>query len=94
MKSLKIAGVALLCTQLSACLVFIPGSVVRKISDAATGSEGDNCVRDGTKVGDKVRLPTDEIATVASLSGTSTLCRDPRLPIRARVVIPKKDGAS
>lgn len=62
---------------------FIPGSVVSKISDSVTGSEGDNCVGQQAQVGDPIRLPNGAVMTVKSLSGTSARCSDPNLPIRA-----------
>jgi hypothetical protein len=65
---------------------FLPGSVTSKISDAITGSEGDNCVKATAKVGDVLKSPTGNTATIKSLSGTSSRCRNPDLPIRALLV--------
>jgi len=62
---------------------FIPGSVVGKITDGITGSEGENCVSSDAKVGGQIRLSNGEIKTVKSLSGTSTRCADAQFPIRA-----------
>src|SRR5450830_106176 len=62
---------------------FIPGSVTDKIADAFTGSEGDNCVGPQVKVGDNIKLPSGGIASVKSLSGTSSRCTQPEFPIRA-----------
>ena len=64
---------------------FIPGSVTRKIGDALTGSEGENCVGPNAKVGDTITSATGNTATVVSLSGSSSICRDERLPIRAKL---------
>jgi len=66
---------------------FIPGSVTSKISDAITGSEGDNCVGQNAKVGDTIRLANGSTATVKSLSGTSSRCEQPEFPIRAHLVM-------
>lgn len=62
---------------------FIPGSVVGKITDGITGSEGENCVSSDAKVGGQIRLANGEVKTVKSLSGTSTRCADAQFPIRA-----------
>ena len=62
---------------------FLPGSVTSKIGDALSGSEGDSCVKTTAKVGDTINSPTGNSATVKSLSGTSSRCQDPNLPIRA-----------
>ena len=64
---------------------FIPGSVTRKIGDALTGSEGENCVAATAKVGDKLTSYAGNTATIVSLSGTSSTCRDEKLPIRAKL---------
>jgi len=65
--------------------IFVPGSVTRGIRDAITGSEGENCVGTSAKVGDVLTSPTGNTAIVKSLSGTSSICQDPHLPIRARL---------
>jgi len=62
---------------------FLPGSVVSKIGDAITGSEGENCVSNSAKVGDTIRLENGATAKIKSLSGTSGRCTKPELPIRA-----------
>jgi hypothetical protein len=66
---------------------FIPGSVVGKISDSMTGAEGQNCVSASAKVGDTVRTPDGRPATVKSLSGESTRCKNPSMPVRALLEI-------
>jgi hypothetical protein len=65
---------------------YIPGSVTGKISDALTGSEGDQCVKATAKVGDVIKSPNGNTATIKSLSGKSSRCRNPELPIRALLV--------
>lgn len=62
---------------------FLPGSVTSKIGDALTGSEGDSCVAETAKVGDTITSTTGNTAIVKSLSGTSSRCQAPGLPIRA-----------
>ena len=62
---------------------FLPGAVTGKIADAFTGAEGENCVGSTSKVGDNIRLPNGEIKVITSLSGTSTRCTNPEMPIRA-----------
>lgn len=62
---------------------FLPGAVTSKISDAFTGSEGENCVAATAKVGDRIRLPNGDIKIIKSLSGTSTRCTNSEMPIRA-----------
>jgi hypothetical protein len=62
---------------------FIPGSVIRKIGDSLNGAEGDNCVSAKAKVGEVITSPTGNTAIVKSLSGTSSICKNPALPIRA-----------
>lgn len=66
--------------------VFIPGSVIGAVTDSLTGAEGSHCVGAGVKVGDTVRMPGNGRATVKSLSGTSTRCQDPAMPIRAMLI--------
>ena len=61
---------------------FLPGSVTGKIADAFTGSEGENCVGPNAKVGDPINLNGTRM-TVKSLSGTSSRCNNPEMPIRA-----------
>ncbi len=74
----------LLVLPLSGCFVYIPGSVIDATSDAITGSEGENCVNTAAKVGDLVKTSSGTM-TVVSLSGTSSRCKDPNLPIRAKL---------
>ena len=63
--------------------IFIPGSVTSAIGDAISGSEGDNCVTSGAKVGDRIKLASGSLMQVKSLSGTSTRCQNQEFPIRA-----------
>ncbi|MEX8495459.1 SHOCT domain-containing protein [Sphaerotilus sp.] len=90
MKAAQIVfSVALLCvtTQANAWFFFfLPGSVTSKIGDAITGAEGENCVTAAAKVGDVLKSPSGNTATIKSLSGTSSRCQDPNLPIRALLV--------
>src|SRR5690349_21588412 len=81
-----VIAAALLCatTQANAWFFFfLPGSVTSKIGDAITGAEGENCVKAIAKVGDVLTSPSGNTATIKTLSGTSSRCRDPNLPIRA-----------
>jgi hypothetical protein len=64
---------------------FLPGSVTSAIGDAITGSEGEHCVGENAKVGDNISLSSGGVATIKSLSGTSTRCTNPERPIRAKV---------
>src|SRR5476649_346530 len=64
---------------------FLPGKVTGAISDAVTGSEGENCVGPNAKVGDTIRLPGGGQGAVKSLSGTSVRCTTAEFPIRALV---------
>jgi hypothetical protein len=94
MKTMKLISLflafILVCVPTSANAFFfffyIPGSVTGKISDAITGSKGDHCVTATAKVGDVIKRPNGNSATIESLSGTSSRCRDPKLPIRASLV--------
>jgi len=89
-KVIRIAATALLCSQLSGCFfIFIPGSLIRKASDAVTGSEGENCVTSTAQVGDHITLVDGSSGTVASLSGKSVICKEARFPIRARIEFDK-----
>lgn len=65
--------------------VFIPGSLIQAASDGITGAEGSHCVGSSAKVGDRTTLPDGTVWTVASLSGTSTRCQHPSMPIRAKL---------
>lgn len=64
---------------------FLPGSVTRSISDAITGARGNICVKDGTKVEDVITSPSGNTAKVVSVSGSSSNCQNPALPIRAEL---------
>lgn len=75
-------------TQLGGCwFVFIPGSLIQRVSDGLTGAEGEHCVSRAVKVGDRISLPDGKAGEVKSLSGTSVRCTDPNLPIRAAIAI-------
>jgi hypothetical protein len=65
--------------------VFLPGSVTGKIADAITGAEGDICVSSSAIVGETFNSANGNVATIKSLSGTSSRCKQPELPIRAKV---------
>lgn len=75
---------------LQGCLfVFIPPGVTGAISDSLTGAQGQNCVAEGTKVADVLTAPpgvTPRHWRVESLSGSTSRCSDPKLPIRAKLV--------
>lgn len=76
------------CTQLAGCwFIFIPGSLIQKVSDGITGAEGEHCVARHVKVGDRLTTPSGKVGTVQSLSGTSTRCTEPERPIRAAVAV-------
>lgn len=62
---------------------FLPGSVTGKIADSVTGAEGEHCVAQNAKIGDVIKLPNGGTATIKSLSGTTSRCTQPELPIRA-----------
>jgi len=57
------------------------------MTDALTGAEGNHCVGTAAQVGSQIKLADGRIATVESLSGTSTRCRDEKLPIRAKLKV-------
>lgn len=77
------AAIACLAASLQGCFfVFIPGSVMAAASDKITGAEGDHCVSDQAKVGDKITINGQHF-TVKSLSGTSSRCQQAIYPIRA-----------
>lgn len=82
----RLALCAILSTSLSGCFfVYIPGSAIRAVSDGITGAEGEHCVPESIKPGDRVKLQDGSIATVKSTSGTSTRCKSPDKPIRAKI---------
>jgi hypothetical protein len=62
---------------------FIPGSVTSKIGDVLSGAEGENCVAASAKIGDVITSPSGNTATIKSLSGTTSRCQNPNLPVRA-----------
>jgi len=64
---------------------FIPGSAMRGISDAITGAKGNICVKESAKVGDVIPSLAGNTMKILSLSGTSSICNNPALPIRADV---------
>lgn len=79
----RLAVIACLAASLQGCFfVFIPGSVMAAASDKITGSEGDHCVAESAKVGDRITI-NGQNYTVKSLSGTSTRCQQAIYPIRA-----------
>lgn len=80
-------------TQLSGCFaVFVPGSVIGKISDGITGDKGEHCVPEYAKVGERIKLLDGRIFTVVSLSGKSARCTQDGMPIRAELaLLPDKD---
>jgi hypothetical protein len=88
----KLTKVLLLAIGLAACadahawfVFFVPGSVTRAIGDAFTGSKGNICVKEGTKAGDVLNANNGNTAKVISVSGTSSICQNPVLPIRAEL---------
>jgi hypothetical protein len=80
-------GFALLlaATSARAWFIFIPGSLTRAVTDAVTGAKGNVCVRDSAKVGDVLTSTSGNTGTIQSLSGTSSMCRNPAMPIRAEI---------
>ena len=68
-----------------AWFIFVPGSITQGISDAVTGAKGDICVGSAAKPGDVLTSPSGNTGRIKSTSGTSSMCRDARLPIRAEV---------
>lgn len=72
--------------------VFIPGAVIDKVSDTMTGAKGSNCIREDVKVGDKVYLPDGSVGTITEISGKSSRCKDPNMPIRAVLELSKDKG--
>lgn len=80
-------GVTLgLCAQLSGCFfIWIPGSLIRAVSDGITGAKGEHCVARTAQVGDKISVYGVGLGTVKSLSGESVRCTNPVHPIRAEL---------
>lgn len=66
-------------------IIFIPGAGISKMHDLLTGSHGEFCVSKTTKVGDVTRSPIGNTKTVMTLSGISSRCNNPEMPIRAMV---------
>jgi hypothetical protein len=64
---------------------FIPGSVVQSTGDAISGAKGKMCVKEGIDVGHVFTSTNGNTAKVISLSGTSSICQNPAIPIRAEV---------
>jgi hypothetical protein len=56
-----------------------------KIADLITGAEGNNCVTNAAKVGDRLPLADGKVGEIKSLSGTSTRCTNQVQPIRALI---------
>ena len=83
--AIKVVVVAIGCTLLSGCLIFIPGSVVGAISDSVTGDEGAHCVSSSTFVGQRVNMPYGGSGVIKSISGRSIRCKDPANPFRALI---------
>ncbi len=69
----------------NAFFIFIPGSLIRAVGDSITGAKGNICVKEGSKAGDILDSPAGNTATITSVSGTSAMCKDPALPIRAEL---------
>lgn len=86
MTARSIITIAVASQLLTGCFfVYIPSSVTSAVTDAFTGHEGVHCVGPNTEVGQKIRLPDGQIGTVQSLSGTSSRCKNPTTPIRAKI---------
>lgn len=47
--------------------VFIPGSLISGAADAMSGNQGQNCVGETARVGDRIRLNDGRIGTVQKL---------------------------
>jgi hypothetical protein len=74
------------CASLSGCFfIWIPGSLIRAVSDGITGAKGQHCVASTVQVGDKITIPGVGLGTVKSLSGESMRCTNPIHPIRAEL---------
>jgi hypothetical protein len=52
---------------------------------ASTSAKGNICVKEGTQVGQTIHSPSGNAAKVVSVSGASSICRNPALPIRAEL---------
>ena len=64
---------------------FLPPSVTRGVSDSITGAKGNICVNEKTKVGDVITSLAGNTAKILSVSGTSSMCSNPALTIRADI---------
>lgn len=74
------------CASLSGCFfIWIPGSLIRAVSDGITGAKGEHCVARSATVGDKISVYGVGLGTVKSLSGESVRCTNPAHPIRAEL---------
>ena len=78
----RVLFTALIATQLSGCFFFIPGVVIDKGLDLATGKRGEHCVSAGAKVGDHLVIAGKNY-TVMALEGDSRRCRSESFPVRA-----------
>jgi hypothetical protein len=83
--ALVFCATAIIHTSASAWFIFIPGGLITAAVDKAQGVEGDHCVNVLARVGDKISLPGGRSGTIRSLSGTSSRCANPSIPIRARL---------
>ena len=71
---------------------FLPGSATRAIADSITGAKGNICVKEGTQIGQILTSGNGNTAKVLSLSGTSSMCSNPAIPIRAELEFTYKGG--
>jgi hypothetical protein len=78
----------------NALFFFIPGKLISDIADAATGSEGEHCVSESAKVGDRISLPGGGFLRIKSLSGTSIRCSNPKFPVRALLLLEQAEATS
>lgn len=83
------AGASAATSVATKAVVLTSGAVVAVASTAVgiatTADKGENCVPRDTRIGDKVVLPDGTSAVVKTLSGTSTDCPNPRMPVRAEL---------
>ena len=79
---------------LLACLAFAPSAqawwfffIIPRVgpSGGPHGAKGNICVKDGTQVGQTLHSPNGNTAKVLAVHGTSSICRNPALPIRAEL---------
>lgn len=89
MRTIKLLTILSLCLHLSGCFIFIPGVVIDKSIDLATGQRGGHCVAPEVRAGDNIQLVTGERATVVQTYGTSYRCKVAKFPNRAVVQIEK-----